>query len=167
VLAVMLGGSDGPLLSHSTVPAFSFPEPAASVLGRMWAYGRWRSTEAGSTVVTPADVDVERAAAILHDSGAVTLTLDDATELLAAYGVGAPAGRALQRPSSEQLVATAREIGYPVVLKAFEQSVRHRFDQVGVRLSLGDAERVRGAYEELAAGRRGPGSPSICPTTAP
>ena len=146
VLAVMLGGSDGPLLSHSTVPAFSFPEPAASVLGRMWAYGRWRSTEAGSTVVTPADVDVERAAAILHDSGAVTLTLDDATELLAAYGVGAPAGRALQRPSSEQLVATAREIGYPVVLKSTMRRVG-RSARAGIALDLPDDRALIGAFD--------------------
>ncbi len=146
VLAVMLGGADGPLLSDSAVPAVSFPEPAAAVLGRMWAYGRWRSTEAGSTVVTPDDVDVERAAAILHDSGAVTLSLDDATELLAAYGVGAPAGRALHHPSSEQLVAAAREIGYPVVLKSTMRRVG-RSARAGIALDLPDDHALISAFD--------------------
>ncbi|MDQ3739216.1 MAG: GNAT family N-acetyltransferase, partial [Actinomycetota bacterium] len=45
VVAVMLGSRDGPVLDGSPVPSFSFPEQAAAVLGRMWAYSRWRALE--------------------------------------------------------------------------------------------------------------------------
>ena len=38
------GDADGPITPGSTVPNFMFPEPAAAVLGRSWAYGRWLAT---------------------------------------------------------------------------------------------------------------------------
>ena len=38
VVAVMLGAVDGPLRRGSAVPAFSFPEPAVAVLGRLYSY---------------------------------------------------------------------------------------------------------------------------------
>ncbi len=44
--AIMLGGIDGPVLPGSTVPAFAFPEQAAAVLGRAYAYGQWLETQA-------------------------------------------------------------------------------------------------------------------------
>ena len=57
VVAVMLGGGDGPLQPGSPVPSFSFPEPAAAVLGRSYAYGTWLRTEAA---VEPTDVTHDR-----------------------------------------------------------------------------------------------------------
>ena len=94
VVAVMLGGGDGPLHPGSEVPSFSFPEAAAATLGRSYAYARWRRTEGA---VEPADVTtIDRAgaakiiaAAIARDAS--TLDLDDAANLLAAYGIAAPA----------------------------------------------------------------------------
>ena len=42
------------------VPNFMFPEPAAAVLGRSWAYGRWLATEAASPPAAVDGVDVDR-----------------------------------------------------------------------------------------------------------
>ena len=68
VLAVMLGRLDGPVREGSAVPSFSFPEPAAAVLGRMWAYRRWLSTEAETSDALDAldGIDVETAATTGH-----------------------------------------------------------------------------------------------------
>ena len=52
--------------------------------------------------------------------------------------------------SAEEAVAAASGLGYPVALKSFDNSLRHRIDQCGVRLNLTDAELVTGAYQELA-----------------
>ncbi len=57
VVAVMLGGGDGPLRPGSDVPSFSFPEPAAAVLGRSYAYGRWLRTEAAAEPVDVVTID--------------------------------------------------------------------------------------------------------------
>ena len=54
ITAVLLATADGPITPGSTVPNFMFPEPAAAVLGRSWAYGHWLATEAASP---PAAVD--------------------------------------------------------------------------------------------------------------
>jgi succinyl-CoA synthetase alpha subunit/GNAT superfamily N-acetyltransferase len=54
IVAVLLATTDGPIAPGSNVPNFMFPEPAAAVLGRSWAYGRWLATESASP---PAAVD--------------------------------------------------------------------------------------------------------------
>ena len=58
-----MGGRNGPLRPGSAVPAFAFPEPAAGVLGRVCAYGRWLQTEAAAPPSDVADIDRPRAAA--------------------------------------------------------------------------------------------------------
>ena len=137
VVAVMLGGGDGPLQRGSAVPSFSFPEPAAATLGRSYAYARWRRADAA---VEPADVTtIDRAgaakviaAAIAR--GAVTLDLDDAAHLLAAYDIAAPATTAAR---AEEAVAAARTLGYPVAVKAQHRRVG-RSAEAGIALDLVD-----------------------------
>ena len=153
VLAVMLGGADGPLLPRSLVPAFSFPEPAAAVLGRMWAYGHWRSTEAEASAVDLEGIDEQLAADVLsrgaaHIDVSATLTLTDAEALLGAYGVLSPRGRVLQSPSNDDLVTAANDLGYPVVLKATRRRVG-RSARAGIALDLADDHALLGAAEMI------------------
>jgi acyl-CoA synthetase (NDP forming) len=153
VLAVMLGGSDGPLLPGSSVPAFSFPEPAAAVLGRMWAYGRWRSTEADATVLELDGLDPSLAADVLdraaaHIDSSVVLELTDAEALLGAYGVRLPRGCVLHSPSTEELLAAAHDLGYPVVLKSTHRRVG-RSARAGIALDLADDHALLGAAEMI------------------
>jgi acyl-CoA synthetase (NDP forming)/GNAT superfamily N-acetyltransferase len=137
VVAVMLGRGDGPLRSASDVPSFSFPEAAAATLGRSYAYARWRRTEGA---VEPADVTpIDRAgaakiiaAAIARDAS--TLDLDDAANLLAAYGIAAPATTAAP---VEDAVAVARTVGYPVAVKAQHRRLG-RSAEAGIALDLVD-----------------------------
>ena len=56
--------------------------------------------------------------------------------------------------SAAEAVAAADEIGYPVALKSFDESLRHRIDQSGVRLGLINAEQVLAAYDDLSVDRR-------------
>ena len=53
--------------------------------------------------------------------------------------------------SDEDAVAAAREIGYPVVLKAAGPEILHKSDVGGVVLGLGDDAAVRSAFRELAS----------------
>ena len=59
LVAVLLGSVDGPIRPGSKVPAFSFPEPAAAVLGRSHAYARWLDSEASAAPAAHHDVDVD------------------------------------------------------------------------------------------------------------
>jgi succinyl-CoA synthetase beta subunit len=48
-------------------------------------------------------------------------------------------------------VAAAEAMGYPVVLKIASEDIAHKTEVGGVRLMLGDAESVAGAYESIVA----------------
>ncbi|MET3806650.1 acyl-CoA synthetase (NDP forming)/GNAT superfamily N-acetyltransferase [Nakamurella sp. UYEF19] len=139
--------------ARGSVPSYRTPERAVAALAHAVRYGAWLARPLGSVPVL-AGVDTAAARELVvnlrRDNPADRAMTDpELVELLGCYGISiALFDTADNLPD---VLAAADRIGYPVVLKAFEQSVRHRFDQVGVRLSLGDAERVRGAYEELAA----------------
>ena len=46
--------------------------------------------------------------------------------------------------SEDEAVKAAGEIGYPVVLKLFSETITHKTDVGGVQLNLKDADAVRG-----------------------
>jgi len=70
-------------------------------------------------------------------------------ELLRCYGINLAEFKAIG--SAEQALAAAEEIGYPVALKSFDQSLRHRLDQSGIRLGVESPELLRHAYENLSS----------------
>jgi acyl-CoA synthetase (NDP forming) len=146
VVAVVLGGSDGPLQNGSAVPAFGFPEQAAAVLGRSYAYGQWLATESQAQEVPVREIDPSAAQSLIK----ATLQLDDrdssrerapeplladtATqrELLRTYGIlMAPAAEA----TPQTAVAVARSIGYPVAVKATRRGIG-RSVKAGIALDL-------------------------------
>lgn len=157
VLAVMLGRHDGPVREGSAVPSFSFPEPAAAVLGRMWAYRRWLSTEADSPDALPLDgVDADTAAATLASAAAnaehegdATASSADAMTVLAAYGIQAPPTVLTVDATADEVVAAAHAVGYPIALKSVRRRAG-RSAEAGVALDLHDDA---GTLEALAAMR--------------
>jgi acyl-CoA synthetase (NDP forming) len=72
-------------------------------------------------------------------------------ELLADYGI--PAVRSEPASSTDEAVAAARRVGYPVALKTV--GVEHKSDVGGVVLDLADEAGLRVAYADMAA-RLGP-----------
>ncbi len=150
VVAVMLGRGDGPLHPGSDVPSFSFPEAAAATLGRSFAYASWRRTEGA---VEPADVaTIDRAGAAKIIAAAIArdasiLDLDDAANLLAAYGIAVPATTAAR---VEDAVAVAERLGYPVAVKAQHRRVG-RSAEAGIALDLVDDGDVAAATAVMRA----------------
>lgn len=150
VVAVLLGGGDGPVQPGSSVPGFAFPEPAAAVLGRSYAYSQWLTSEAAAASVDVADIDRAAAAAIIADAlnrGESTLEAPDANNVLGAYGIDVPATHLV--PAS-RAVAVADWLGYPVAVKA-EHRHLGRSVQAGVALDLGDAGDVLEAVDVMRA----------------
>ena len=76
-------------------------------------------------------------------------------ELLGYWGLPLIGTRTV--PDTEQAVAAAAELGFPVALKASAPALIHKFDVGGVRLGLQDADAVRAAAGEIerAVGRAG------------
>ena len=73
---------------------------------------------------------------------------DDYAAALAEYGIVSPRYRYATSP--EEAVQAAREIGYPVALKAIAPQIVHKSELGAVRLGLGDAVVVQRAAIELA-----------------
>ena len=153
VVAVPLGARDGALRPGSDVPVFSFPEQAAAVLGRSYAYGQWLATEAERGDPDVSAVDPAAAHAIifraLESAGEADdeILLDTATqgELLATYGIAMSPAEVV---AADDAPASAERLGFPVALKALQRkpglSVR-----AGVALDLDSADDVRGAVDSM------------------
>ncbi len=154
VLAVMLGRHDGPVREGSTVPSFSFPESAAAVLGRMYAYRRWLDTEAETAPDAHlTGIDRDRVSAILHAAvqrGDLGAGSADVLAVLAEYGITAPATILSVDPTADEVVSAAHIVGYPIALKS---TIRRagRSAEAGVALDLHDDSSVRDAWAAMRA----------------
>ena len=150
ITTVLLATPDGPIVPGSNVPNFMFPEPAAAVLARSWAYGQWLATEAASPPAVVGGVDVEAADELIAGALLDGLDrLDPATtaDLLSAYGIIVPRTRFV---SIRDAVAAAAEIGFPVAVKARHRHVG-RSVRAGVALDLADEAAVQASIDVMRA----------------
>ncbi|ARV57966.1 acetyl CoA synthetase subunit alpha [Nostocales cyanobacterium HT-58-2] len=157
VLASWMGDVDveagAEILNQASIPTFAFPDTAAHVFNYMWRY-HYNLRALYETPVVPEQADTpDRTVAktILQNArqaGRTLLTEVESKQILAAYGI--PTVVTQVATSAEEAVQLAEEIGYPVVLKVFSQTITHKTDVNGVHLNLHDAKAVREAYDAIA-----------------
>ncbi|GAB4248674.1 acetate--CoA ligase family protein [Deferrisoma sp.] len=92
---------------------------------------------------------VERAAR----EGRTVLSEHEAKRLLAAYGI--PVTREILVGRREDLPGAAREVGYPVVLKACSPEIAHKTEKDLIRLDIRSDEELLGAYDAVRARMEG------------
>ena len=158
VVAVLLGVGDAPGVlpagpGGASVPTFPFPEAAVRALGRVAAYGVWRTRPDGEPVLLTG-VDRPAAAAVIGSALAARpaggwLDAAEAVSLVRAYGI--PAVPSAVAATAGDAVAAAEELGYPVALKAAAGDLVHKSDLGGVCLALADGAEVRAAFDVMAA----------------
>ncbi len=145
------GGDGEDAVRQRTVPVYGMPEDAVRALAAATNHAQWRGRDRGR-LVHPAglhDEDVEAVVErVLEDAPeGRELTRDEATELLAAYGVRLwPARHA---STADEAVAAADALGYPVVVKTLSPVLRHQPGTTGVRIDLDGPDAVRGAVDSL------------------
>ncbi|MGE5182101.1 MAG: GNAT family N-acetyltransferase, partial [Acidobacteriota bacterium] len=137
---------------RGAIPAYSFPENAAMALAAAVRYRAWRERPTGTRFRLPhAQENAVRAhvhAWMQRNPDGGWLSLDEIAVLLALVGVKLPPFRVTTR---EPLVAAtaARELGFPVVLKAVAPGLTHKSDVGGVALDLHDTTQVIAAAERM------------------
>ncbi|MCU1465347.1 MAG: family N-acetyltransferase [Actinomycetia bacterium] len=143
-----LRGRDG----RQTIPSFAFPESAAHALGRVADLADWRRRPPG---VVPNLDGIDRGgahaivtAALARDPEGSWLEPAAAATLLGCFGI--PAAPVREVADAEQAAHAARELGFPVVLKASAPNLVHKSDVGGVVLDLRDEETVRRAFTEMS-----------------
>ncbi|WLP91084.1 bifunctional GNAT family N-acetyltransferase/acetate--CoA ligase family protein [Gordonia sp. NB41Y] len=154
---LMRPGPNG-LPARGSIPSYSSPERAAAALAHSWAYARWRG-QPESSVVRPAGLDPAAARMFVREKMADLQDVEETDEpgkvlghleaarLLAWYGIEIVPFREVR--TLHEASAAARELGFPVAVKATSAGWRGRIDREGARLDLPDPTAVVGAFAEL------------------
>ncbi|HEX9688549.1 MAG TPA: GNAT family N-acetyltransferase [Thermoanaerobaculia bacterium] len=148
VLATFMGAKGAPP-GLSPIPCYPFPESAAAALSRATEYAEWRRKPA-SAVPEFADVHADEArdfVAHALERGEGWLTPAEARSVLTAFGI--PVARSRVAPGWKEIRRAAKEIGFPVALKAIGPTLIHKTDVGGVKLDLANSADLRRAFREL------------------
>jgi acyl-CoA synthetase (NDP forming) len=139
----------GAIREVSSLPIHSYPEDAARALGRVMRHVEWSKRPAEE----PPDLDdvgAEGAAALIAealDGGEEWMRMDEASRLLACYGISIPAWRLAPDPAAAD--EAAEELGGAVALKAQGPGLLHKSEMGAVRAALSGGDQVRRAAEEM------------------
>jgi acyl-CoA synthetase (NDP forming) len=149
MLATFFGAAGVPEIL-SPVPCYAFPESGVRALAHAVSHARWRRVPVESP---PAYPDIERtAAALIVDralaAGGGWLPPTDTFTLLAAAGIPAAPTRLVATAGSA--IATAHEIGLPVVLKGAGPTLLHKTEARAVFTDLADDAAVLRAFQALS-----------------
>ncbi len=150
ILACFMGGErvapGVEILNRGHVPNYQYPERAVRALAAMCEHRQWREQEIELPVAftvnrAQAEAAIEKARA----AGRLRLGEMEACQVLSAYGLPLP--KAALARSAEEAVASAEEIGYPVVMKVVSPEILHKSDIGGVRVGIQSASEVRDAFD--------------------
>lgn len=158
LLASWMGGNSvaagEAILNSAGIPTFSYPDTAARAFTYMWRYtynlrGLYETPLLAdqSEVESTARNQIEQIIQNARKSGRVLLNELESKQLLSLYGIPAVETRAAQ--NEDEAVAIALELGFPVVLKVFSETITHKTDVGGVKLNLRDEAAVRAAYRSI------------------
>lgn len=157
VLASWMGGAEvsagTKILNQANIPTFPYPDTAVRIFNYMWQYsynlkGIYDTPSLSHSADTYHCCD--RAAKIIQTAraaGRILLTEFESKQLLATYNI--PIVETRLAHSEAEAVEIAEQMGYPVVLKIFSETITHKTDVGGVRLDLVDAEEVEHAYRAI------------------
>ncbi|MEA5088573.1 acetate--CoA ligase family protein [Solidesulfovibrio sp.] len=138
------------MLGDAGIPCSIYPEPLIRSIETMYHYNLWRQTPAQEYP----DIrrNRQKARLVINEArakGATEVVEFQAQEVLRAYNLPTP-NTVLAR-SSDEAVAGAEKIGYPVVLKIASPQISHKSDVGGVKVNLADAEAVKNAFFDITA----------------
>ena len=159
ILASWMGGADvaagQQILNRQGIPTYAYPDTAARVFSYMWksSYNLRGIYETPVLPTLTCDVNTRNCAKVENIIQAAKtakrtiLTEFESKEILAAYGIPIVAGCIAE--SADKAVECAENLGYPVVLKLYSQTITHKTDVGGVQLNLQNAESVKLAYQNI------------------
>jgi acetyltransferase len=158
VLASWMGGeaveAGQQILNQAGIPSYEYPDTAAHVFTLMWGssynlQGLYETPNGpvDSETATNARERAEAIIAAVRRRGRTVLTEPESKQLLAAYGI--PTVKTVVAETLDAAVAAAEDLGYPIVLKIYSETITHKTDVGGVQLNLRDADAVRAAFRAI------------------
>jgi len=158
VLASWMGGRDvaegEAILNRAGIPTFPYPDTAARVFTSMWRYAD-NLRALYETPVPSADADDLKSGRAkantliesVRKTGRTIFTEAESKELLACYNI--PTVITKVAATEDEAAKLAKEIGYPIVLKLYSETITHKTDVGGVQLNLKDEADVRRAFKAI------------------
>jgi acetyltransferase len=158
VLASWMGGlnvaAGEEILNRANIPTFPYPDTAARAFNYMWRYS-YNLRSLYETPAMPEDSagwmpDRKLVGDIIQRSrgeSRTILTEFESKQVLAAYGI--PVAQTIIATDAAAAVKAAGQIGFPVVLKIYSETITHKTDVGGVQLNLGSAEAVDRAFKAI------------------
>jgi len=144
------------ILNEAGIPTFKYPDTAARAFQYMYRYSyNLRALYETPALVADQSADAAgraKATALIQNvrgQGRTILTEFESKQLLSAYGIPTVDTRVAR--TEEEAARLAEEIGYPVVLKLYSETITHKTDVGGVQLNLRNAAAVRRAWNAIAS----------------
>src|SRR5436190_20400574 len=158
VLASWMGGNEvaagEAILNRAGIPTFAYPDTAAIVFTSMHQYNENLRALYETPVPSADPADLESGSAKAHaliesvrKIQRSILTEAESKDLLGCYGIPTVGTRIAKTEAIAAKVAA--QVGYPVVLKLFSETITHKTDVGGVQLNLKDDEDVRKAFNDI------------------
>lgn len=133
---------------ENTVPFYKFPEAAVKVAAEMVRYRQWQDAPTGE--VRTFEVDVDRARAIVQakaKEGGGYLSPGDVCRVLKSYGF--PVCEQAVVGVDDDMIAAAKKVGYPLVLKVIGEKIVHKSDIGGVIVGINDSNDLEDARRRM------------------
>ena len=136
-------------LLRDHIPHYQFPENAARALAAMAEFGEWSHRPQGEVkLFTDVKPDVVKAAiARAKSRKPFYISEPEGHDILSAYGLPVPPCRLCK--TTDEAVAAAKEIGYPVVLKIVSPDIMHKTEFGGVRVNITDDAKMKTEFAGL------------------
>ncbi|MEW6586039.1 MAG: acetate--CoA ligase family protein, partial [Nitrospirota bacterium] len=136
------------ILMKNNIPNYDYPEDAVSAYHAMYRYHDWiRRPQKTYEQIHVRKEGVEAIFERARQENRARLTDAEVHEVLATYGFRQPRG--LFARTSEEAVAAAKGIGYPVVMKIVSPQIVHKSDIGGVKKNLAGKKDVENAFFEI------------------
>ncbi len=160
-LAVPGEGAPG----RGSIPSYASPEAAALALARAVDYAEWRARPEGEVPqLSRFDVEAARSRSQGLPTDGAWLPQPEVAAVLAPLGLDIWPTAIVA--NADEAVAAAKELGWPVALKAVAEQWRHRLDVGAVRLGLSGPNELRAAFADVE-GVVGPGPLYVQPMAPP
>ena len=158
MLASWMGGNSiaegEAALNSAGIPTFLFPDTAARAFTYMWRYtynlrGLYETPalSENSELDDASRKQVEQIINNARNRGRVLLSELESKQLLSLYGI--PTVETRVASTEDEAAKIASDLGFPVVLKVFSETITHKTDVGGVKLNLQGEAAVRSAYRAI------------------
>lgn len=154
--SVQLGAQ---ILSNAQIPVFAYPDDAAKTFAMMWRYSKnlqmlyempmaeQEVAKDNSKISHEKRERVKKLIQEVQKEGRDLLTEFESKQVLESYRI--PVVKTLVAYRPEEAVEIAKQLGFPVVLKLFSETITHKSDVGGVKLNLKTPDEVLEAFREI------------------